>query len=257
MKIKRFQLTILCCFALLPTLLCASDKASEQAIKDAFEAKVFLLRGFPTNEQLEFDSDMKSTTPIRSGQWTDAVMVINKIQVKKNEVVFCCYIMGFIDGSADPGRRLEIVIKKSAVHGTADEFIAAVEARIFITDPAELEPLVPKRWQDVFSGKLVAVRRGVFAGFMPDGGILYRVRIGVVVPPKPVSNPDPQRGNFGGRSTLSVIITAEGRVTNIHITKPGDHDFDERAIEVVKQWTFRPATLDGSPVPVVVNIEFN
>jgi TonB family protein len=32
---------------------------------------------------------------------------------------------------------------------------------------------------------------------------------------------------------------------------------DEKAVEAVKQYKFKPATLKGQPVPVEVNIEMN
>jgi protein TonB len=32
---------------------------------------------------------------------------------------------------------------------------------------------------------------------------------------------------------------------------------DEKAVEAVKQYKFKPATLQGKPVPVEVNIEVN
>jgi protein TonB len=45
--------------------------------------------------------------------------------------------------------------------------------------------------------------------------------------------------------------------TDIKITRPLGSGLDEKAVEAVRQWRFKPGTKDGSPVAVRINVEIN
>jgi TonB family protein len=49
----------------------------------------------------------------------------------------------------------------------------------------------------------------------------------------------------------------DGSVADARVTRSLDARFglDDEAIAAAKQWRFRPGTLNGKPVPVVVSIE--
>jgi protein TonB len=52
-----------------------------------------------------------------------------------------------------------------------------------------------------------------------------------------------------GMVILKIVITAEGRVTNIRVLK-GESPFVEKAIAAVQTHTYKPALLDGRPIAV-------
>jgi protein TonB len=55
---------------------------------------------------------------------------------------------------------------------------------------------------------------------------------------------------------LMVVITLDGRATNITVVKSPGLGLDEKAIEAVRQWKFRPAVGPGGKgVPTQVPIE--
>jgi TonB family protein len=56
---------------------------------------------------------------------------------------------------------------------------------------------------------------------------------------------------------LRVIIDASGRATNPEVVRSLGLGLDERAMEAVKKWKFRPGYKDGKPVAVVAQIEVN
>jgi periplasmic protein TonB len=61
---------------------------------------------------------------------------------------------------------------------------------------------------------------------------------------------------FQGTVTLSAVITAEGRATNIQVTKALGHGLDQKAVEAVSEWRFKPAIgPSGKPVSVRQTIE--
>jgi TonB family protein len=72
---------------------------------------------------------------------------------------------------------------------------------------------------------------------------------------KPLTPAGMLRRKVSGTVEASAVILADGTVGDVTITRSLDLDADEEAIRAVKQWRFRPATLDGKPVGVAVSIE--
>ena len=58
-----------------------------------------------------------------------------------------------------------------------------------------------------------------------------------------------------GNTLFSLVIDKNGNPQNIHLVKSLGYGLDEEAVEVVKHWHFTPATKDGEPVAVRVNID--
>ena len=53
---------------------------------------------------------------------------------------------------------------------------------------------------------------------------------------------------------VEAIIDTEGRVTDLRVLKGLHPSFDDTAIAAIRQWRFKPATLQGKPVPVIYNL---
>ena len=68
-----------------------------------------------------------------------------------------------------------------------------------------------------------------------------------------------RQANFQGSVTLALIIDTDGNPQNVHVTKHLGMGLDERAIEAVRQYKFRPAMFQGHPVAVqiVVDVDFH
>jgi protein TonB len=61
---------------------------------------------------------------------------------------------------------------------------------------------------------------------------------------------------FEGVVFLLVVITPDGRATDIHVSKGLGLGLDEQAVEAVRSWRFKPAVgPDGRPMAVRVPIE--
>ena len=58
-----------------------------------------------------------------------------------------------------------------------------------------------------------------------------------------------------GEVVLRVIVAKDGSVYSAEVQRTSDPVFNENAIETVKRWQFQPATKDGEPVAVLINVE--
>jgi TonB family protein len=83
-----------------------------------------------------------------------------------------------------------------------------------------------------------------------------------VTPPVPTYRPEPsytlqaRHDKIEGGVTLWIVVDAQGNVTDVReVSKPLGEGLDEKAIETVKTWKFKPATRNGVPVPVRVTVE--
>lgn len=82
-----------------------------------------------------------------------------------------------------------------------------------------------------------------------------------VKPPRPDYNPAPElseearRDQVDGIVELVAVVTSRGNVTMIRVSKSLGHGLDEKAIEAVRQWKFKPATKDGVPVSAEIAIQ--
>ncbi|MEJ7605453.1 MAG: energy transducer TonB [Bryobacteraceae bacterium] len=56
---------------------------------------------------------------------------------------------------------------------------------------------------------------------------------------------------------LSIVILADGSTSNIRVLRQLGLGLDEKAIEAVTRWKFRPSLREGRPVPVQANVEVN
>ena len=94
------------------------------------------------------------------------------------------------------------------------------------------------------------------------GGGFFRPGVDGVGNPSCVYCPDPKyseearKAKYSGIVVLQVIITPDGRATDIHVVKGPGLGLEDKAIEAVKQWRFKPAPgPSGKPVPVMVELE--
>jgi TonB family protein len=52
-----------------------------------------------------------------------------------------------------------------------------------------------------------------------------------------------------------VVVDSHGDPQNVHVVRALGMGLDEKALEAARKWKFKPAMLNGKPVPVRVNIE--
>jgi protein TonB len=97
------------------------------------------------------------------------------------------------------------------------------------------------------------------------GGGLYHRGEGAS-DPVIISQVDPEfseearKAKFQGMCSLNIIVEPDGTPSNIRVLVSLGMGLDEKAIEAVKKWRFRPSMKDGHPVrygPVEVDVDFH
>ena len=89
---------------------------------------------------------------------------------------------------------------------------------------------------------------------------IYRPGNGVSAP-QLVHSVDPQysdaarKAKLAGICLLSLTVDTNGMPQDVRVVRPLGKGLDEKAIEAVKQYRFKPAIYEGHPVPVQLDIE--
>ncbi len=71
----------------------------------------------------------------------------------------------------------------------------------------------------------------------------------------PEFSEEARKAKFSGNVLVTLIVDEHGLPQNVRVLQGVGMGLDEKAVEAVKQYRFRPAREDGKPVPVVLNIE--
>lgn len=113
------------------------------------------------------------------------------------------------------------------------------------------------------SGGGVGSGRG--GGFGPGegggfGGGAYSVGGGVTAPipiykPEPPYSEEARKAKHQGTVVLFIIVDAEGNVTEARIVRPLGLGLDEKALDTVRTWKFKPGMRNSVPVNVKVLVE--
>lgn len=95
----------------------------------------------------------------------------------------------------------------------------------------------------------------------PDAGA-YNVGGSVRPPiltysPAPEYPQDARKAKLSGQVIVAMIVDSNGQPQNVHVARGLGNELDEKAVEAVQQYRFKPATRDGEPVPVNLKVEVN
>lgn len=191
-----------------------------------------------------------------------------------------------VDPPFPPEMNLEIALDRAL---DSSEQAQTVLNRVFALNSADLLDSVPNFWRGLLKDRLIydplqmqeaefrwqpppsspmavgqpAQNAGPDAtSSRPDAGkpSIFHVGPGVMAP-KPLFTPEPKYSDvaryekFQGVLVVSVIVGADGNVQSIRLVRALGMGLDESAQSMLQTWRFDPATRDGKPVAVDMNIE--
>jgi TonB family protein len=108
---------------------------------------------------------------------------------------------------------------------------------------------------------VVSTPKAAAASNSPSNPAAFRSGVGGVGAPvctycPPPSYTDPARAaKLNGTALLDVVISANGETESATMVRGLPFGLNDKAIEAIRQWKFKPATRNGQPVPVMVVIE--
>ena len=139
--------------------------------------------------------------------------------------------------------------------------------KVPIPDPTPDEPEPIRIVEEVDQDLDIPVDDAVFgipegppASESPEGPIQVG---GDVKPPERIFSPQPtyteiaRKARIQGVVIVQAIIDKQGNVTNVKVLKGLPMGLEEAAVDAMKQWKFKPATLNGKPVTVYYNLTVN
>lgn len=99
------------------------------------------------------------------------------------------------------------------------------------------------------------------AMFVPPDGSLEWMTCVDPQPPKPIAEPEPpypqsaKKRSVGGVEVAYIFIDVNGDIQHAAILKSIGPEFDETTLKTLQRaWKFKPATCNGVPVPIEVNV---
>lgn len=184
-----------------------------------------------------------------------------------------------VDPPFPPSLQLKIALDRPLDSASAEE-AQTVLGRVFALNTQGLLESLPEFWRGPLTDQLVydpsQKREAEFRLEMPPRNALRPARkaapdstgadqvfhVGAdVTAPKPTFTPEPQFSEiaryekFQGTLVVDLIVGKDGAVHRIRLVRPLGLGLDESARSTLQTWRFEPATRNGQPVAVEMNVE--
>ncbi len=245
----------------------SSSTDSEQPIKE------FLNRWVESSRNRDVDAHSNCYAPVVETYFAKHNVANDQLRGYKNKAFSAIaelrkFEISDVSISADPDGRYSVKFRKSwdttLTNGKlyTGETIDILKFQRFGSDwkiVSEEEPQVLNVVRQRLQAAIGSSSSEVNSVSPNDNGI-SRIDAKVVAP-KAIYTPDPEyskearEAKIQGTCLLWLIVGADGNPRDIKVQKSLGKGLDEKAIEAVKIWKFEPATKDGQPVAVQINVE--
>ena len=293
MKHNSRRLAILLLAIAAATTAYASERDAESALKE-FQGKVLVLRHPLEGSSQQYDAEGKVVKGGDEGPWTVYGGVLidkvdlspDKLRIEGRRVLFLFLKGKFtamefkrlkrpVDPPFPSGVELEIALDHALDSASADE-ARAVLGRVFALNTKSLLDALPGFWRGPLDDELVydplQKREAEFRMELPSRSIPKTrpnvisaeqvLHVGAeVTAPKPTFTPEPKfteiarYEKFQGVVVVNLIVGRDGGVHQIRLVRPLGLGLDESARSTLQTWRFEPATRNGQPVAVEMNVE--
>ena len=276
---RRGAITALLALTLLPAGSAWADRSLEAQTKFDYLDKVLTLRHFYSADHLRFRSDGTLQGDALVGPWTvDGQLMVEDVQLRGGRLLIKGRrIHRVFDSQHNPQDELsrvenghdkqskdrekvlrhlkvEIEIELPSDKPGQKEISSAMHS-VFVTGSDSMLDIVPSYWRAYF-----AKQEGKPVPPMKESVYTFKAR-GGMSPPRAIYQPDPEyaeearRAKYQGTDVLSLIVDPSGAPRDLQVVMPLGLGLDEKAVEAVSTWKFKPAQKDGEPVSVLLNVE--
>lgn len=77
----------------------------------------------------------------------------------------------------------------------------------------------------------------------------------LVLKVQPIYSEEARAANYSATVVLSVLVDENGLPRDIRVIRPAGLGLDEKAVDAVSNWRYRPGVKDGRAVPVRINVD--
>ena len=234
-------------------------KQIEAHLRSTYQGKVLTLRNFYEGKRLRYDHAGKLTKGGQVGPWTlYGKIKVQRLKLRKDKLeiegnrLFLAYNKRKKKFTQLRGRKVRIEIKIQRRGQLSKEVVQRSIEQVFLSRDDKLVDLVPSYWRRFLAGKE--------EGQSSSQKNVYRVRGGVSAPQliyrvKPEYTEGAKKARGEGTVVLYCVVDVRGRVRNILVIQPVGFGLDDKAVEAVRQWKFKPGMKNGLPVNVAATIE--
>lgn len=248
-----------------------TDTALENQLRAELKGKVFTLQHQYVADHLKFDGSGDLLGRKATGPWTvDGLLEIIRVERKSNNLE----IVGNRIYVQYSGKQTNYIRSRQRltidIPWPADKTVLTpLLEHIFIGKNVNFADDVPEYWKpyltdnaEQLKSSLKLARETATHSMIFHGRQVYTVG-SAVLPPRAIYAPNPSYTQaakvalYGGTVVLLVEVDESGKAVDPIIMRPIGMGLDDEAVETVRNWQFTPATLEGKPVPVLINVEVN
>ena len=247
--------------ALTASPAAASDPSLKDALKKQYQNHVLFFRFAYQSGDQEFDSAGKPLKDAPSNGWIVYGPVwVDKLDLDANKLVLRGPRIAFGNSKklnarvASPLEKKEVkfVIHLDHPLNSLGEAQTLLE-NVFSTDEKSAEHPLPEYRRT--SGDLGPDEKPYQWSSNKTGDKDHVSAPVAVFTPDPDYSDQARKAKYQGTVTLYVVVDKQGTVSRIKITNALGMGLDEKSVEKVKTWRFKPALLHGEPVFIAVSVE--
>ena len=246
--------------ALTASTAAASDGSIKDTLKKQYQNHVLFFRFAYQSGDQEFDSTGKPLKDALSNGWIVYGPVwVNKLDLDTRKLILRGPRVAFAN-SKKLNARISVPLEKKEV-----KFVIHLDHPL--TSANEGEALLGKVFSTGKSAEhpLPEYRRA--SGDIGPGETLYHFSSNKadgkdqLSMPVPVYTPDPdysdqaRKAKYQGTVKMNVIADKQGTVSRVEITDALGLGLDEKSVEKVRVWRFKPGLRNGEPVFVEMSVE--
>ncbi len=262
--------SLLFLFLLLSAAAQTSAQSSETDLRARLLHKPLYLRGFWHDDTLHFNPTGTLVGTSIPTPFTLSGIDIYAVHLKPDRLILQGNRVGLELGGKSPqrvtlnaGPSRQLVTEQIQIEIAAPisgDYAPALDA-IFLENLAQLPALVPNYWKKYVQKTFGDPAASPTTTTTPATGA--KQIGGTVLPPsfnkhvEPQFSPSARALQYTGSVLVRMILTADGHPSHVEIVRGLGLGLDEQALLNMASSTFNPATQDGKPVAVELEIEVN
>ena len=236
-------------------------------LQSKIQGKIFTLKTFDRSDRLYFKSDGTLVGGRGLGPWTlyanvevsEVLIHGDRLEIQGNRI-----FMRYDDkrkelvGARASKVSIEIEIEPNDLSSAA---LGKPLRAVFLAPGEKLADRVPSYWRQFLETGVDTKSLDEIQSAFGKKSEKPPKSADYDIPPKEISAPSPdfsdeaRRVRFQGSVLLSLIVNEEGKTENIVILKPLGMGLDEKAVETVQNWKFKPAMREGVPASVKIKLQ--